>query len=408
MQVLAQIIFWGCALALAHTYILYPVIMRWLARGKQTGQLVFAPDDAGLPFVSVLLSVHNEERVIAEKIASLQQLRYPSGKLRIYIGSDGSDDRTNAIITGSVSGYGAGAFRFFPFQERRGKPPVINDLARKAMEDFSAEAAGSAPGNHCLLLTDASVMMQPDTLYLLVRHFRNDRIGVVDAHMRNIGLRREGISQSENRYLSGEVQLKHWESLAWGMMIGPFGGCYALRADLFEPVPPHSLVDDFWLVFRVLERGFSAINDLEAICYEAATHRVKDEYRRKKRIAAGSFQNLARFRRWVLPPVSRLGFAFFSHKVLRWFGGFFLLGLYFSCAVLAWENQIFRGLFWMISTATAVILIIPFLLTRFSLKPWAPVKNLAYFLAMNAALVDGFFKWWRGIRENTWNRTARE
>lgn len=402
MWFLAQIVFWCSVLALAHSYLFYPLLMRFLARGRRLDPDVFAPDDPELPLVSVLMSVYNEEQVIAEKLDSLRNLQYPAGKLQIYIGSDCSDDRTNSIVDAAQAKFPTGNLHFYPFSQRRGKPPVINDLAHTALS-----AAQRVP-NHLFLLTDASVMLEPDTLYRLVRHFKNPRIGVVDAHMRSKGLRAEGISRSEQQYLSGEVLLKHWEGLAWGMMIGPFGGCYALRAGLFEPIPPRSLVDDFWLVFRVLERGYAAVNDLEAVCFEGATHRVSDEYRRKKRIAAGSFQNLARFRRWVLPPQTRLGFAFFSHKVLRWFGGFFLVLIYLSAGLAGLENQIFRYLFWLLVLGLAAVLGLNYVQNKLPRKPLPLIKNIAYFLAMNVALMDGFFKWLRGIRDNTWQRTARD
>jgi hypothetical protein len=35
------------------------------------------------------------------------------------------------------------------------------------------------------------------------------------------------------------------------------------------------------------------------------------------------------------------------------------------------------------------------------------LRNIAYFIAMNAALMAGFFKWQSGIKENTWQRTTR-
>ncbi|MFN0016467.1 MAG: glycosyltransferase [Saprospiraceae bacterium] len=399
MQLAVQVVFWGSMLALLHTYIFYPLLMRFLAQNKRPNRTFFAIDDPNLPVVSVLMSVHNEELVIAEKLQSLLSLNYPAKKLRIFIGSDRSTDRTNEIIEKIIAQNTAANIRFLPFAQRRGKPPVINDLSQAASLPL-LHSSRQKPADHILLLTDASVMLEPDTLFCLVRHFKNARIGVVDANMRSKGMRDTGISRSEERYLSGEVLLKHREGLAWGTMIGPFGGCYALRAELFEPIPPRSLVDDFWLVFRVLERGFWAINDLEAVCYEGATHRVSDEYRRKKRIAAGSFQNLARFRRWVLPPVTRLGFAFFSHKVLRWFGGFFLIGMFLSASWLALESPFFRMVFGLMLFGIASALAL-----SQTKNPLA--KNLTYFLAMNVALTDGFFKWLRGIRENTWQRTER-
>ncbi len=405
MWVLAQIIFWGSLAALLHSYVFYPFLMRLFARGKQANTLVFGPLDTELPVVSVLMSVYNEERIIVKKLDNLQRINYPAEKLHLYVGSDNSDDGTHELLANWIAQNPAANIHFVPFQERRGKPPVINDLAQLALIDHKKQSLADV--QHLFLLTDASVMLEPETLFQLVRHFKNPEIGVVDAHMRSEGLRQEGISRSEERYLSGEVQLKHWESQAWGMMIGPFGGCYALRADLFEPIPPRSLVDDFWLVFRVLEKGFAAINDLDAQCFEGATHRVADEYRRKKRIAAGSFQNLARFRHWVLPPTTRLGFAFFSHKVLRWFGGFFLLLLFLSAGVLALQNQFFNRLFWLMALGTAGVLALNFIQIKLQREPWGLVKNLAYFLAMNLALVDGFFKWLRGIREGTWQPTTR-
>jgi cellulose synthase/poly-beta-1,6-N-acetylglucosamine synthase-like glycosyltransferase len=414
MQFVAQTIFWGSMLALLHSYVLYPLLMRFLARGKRPNATTFAPDDPDLPVVSVLMSVFNEERVIGEKLYSLTKLNYPPEKLRIYVGSDASTDRTNDLVAHAFDIHFPLLHAHFSlFRDRRGKPPVINDLAARAQADFSQLFQSKTPEQrpapqHIFLLTDASVMLGPDTLYNLVRHFKNDRIGVVDANMRSKGMRTQGISRSEERYLNGEVQLKNWEGLAWGMMVGPFGGCYALRANLFEPIPPRSLVDDFWLVFRVLERGYWAINDLDAVCYEGATHRVSDEYRRKKRIAAGSFQNLARFRRWILPPITRLGFAFFSHKVLRWFGGFFLVLIVLAAGFLAPHNQFFFVVFWLLTLGTGSVFFLNFVQNRILPKPIALLKNIAYFLAMNIALIDGFFKWLRGIRENTWQRTTRE
>jgi len=414
MQLAAHIIFWGSIAAMLHSYVFYPLLMHILARGKRPNATTFPPDDTDLPVVSVLMSVHNEERVVGEKIYSLTKLNYPPEKLRIYIGSDGSSDRTNDLVAHAFDiHFPLPHAHFSLFRERRGKPPVINDLAALAQADYRNlyQSEAVQPSNpkpqHIFLLTDASVILEPDTLYNLVRHFKNDRIGAVDANMRSKGLRAQGISRSEERYLSGEVRLKHREGLAWGMMIGPFGGCYALRADLFEPIPPHSLVDDFWLVFRALERGYQAINDLDAVCYEGAIHRVSDEDRRKKRIAAGSFQNLARFRRWTLPPVTRLGFAFFSHKVLRWFGGFFLLLIALSAGFLGLHNLVFRTVFWSLVLGGIGVFVLDFVQNRLLHKPIPLIKNLAYFLAMNIALMDGFFKWLRGIRENTWERTTR-
>ncbi|MCS6929532.1 MAG: glycosyltransferase [Saprospiraceae bacterium] len=404
-----QIVFWGSAAALLYTYFLYPLLMWVLARKKQYTHDQYAQDDPALPVISVLMAAYNEERVIGEKLYSLTQQDYPAEKLRIYVGSDGSTDRTNDLVAHAFD-------RHFPllhahfsvFRKRRGKPPVINDLAARAQADFERLYTGQSSPEHLFVLTDASVILEPQTLYRLARHFKDERIGLVDTHILPKGLRTKGISRSEYQYLSAEARLKHWESLAWRQMMGPFGGCYALRARLFEPIPPRSLVDDFWLAFRALERGYWAINDLDAICYEAATHRMTDEYQRKKRIAAGNFQNLFRFWRWIAPPATRLGFSFFSHKVLRWFGGFFLAFMFLSAAYLAFFDAFYRVLFGIMAGGAVLSFAWYLLHERLSLPSSRLLQNIAYFLAMNAALLAGFFRWLRGIRDNTWQRTNRE
>ncbi len=398
MIFLLKIIFWGSLLALVHTYFLFPILMRMLAAGRNLPPIFFKKNSPDLPFVSVIMSVFNEEKVILEKLKSLATVDFPKEKIRFFIGSDCSDDATNLICQNFSKN--DPRFHFQNFEKRRGKPSVVNDLAQLAFENFPAGK------NHIFLLTDASVMLEPNTIFQLVRHFKNETLGVADAHIRPAGLRNDGISRSENQYLTGETMLKNHESLAWGMMVGVFGGCYALRSDLFEPVPTNHLVDDFYLSFRVLERGFLVINDLEAVCFEGATHRVEDEYRRKKRIAAGSFQNLWAFKKWVLPPVSRLGFAFFSHKVLRWFGGFLMIFLWLSAAGLVFFDGFYLKIFMALTLVFAGIPTVNFMLNRLKIN-FLPIKNLAYFLAMNLALVEGFFKFRRGIRDGTWVRTPR-
>lgn len=398
MHILLEIIFWGSLLALAHSYFFFPMLMRWLAAGKRGNLIFFEKTDAELPQVSVVMSVFNEEKVILEKLESLAATDYPSEKVQFFIGSDCSDDATNSICKKFAAT--RPNFFFKNFEQRRGKPSVINDLAKLIFENTPAAS------DHLLLLTDASVMLESDTIFQLARHFKNEKIGVVDAQIRAAGLRKEGISRSENQYLTGETLLKHHESLAWGAMMGPFGGCYALRSDLFEAVPTNHLVDDFWLNFRVLERGFHSINELAAVCHEGATHRTQDEYRRKKRIAAGSFQNLWAFRKWVLPPLTRVGFAFFSHKVLRWFGGFLLAAMLISAAGLAFFSGFFFKAFWLLMAVLAGVPLLDFLCKLLKIN-FLPLRNLAYFLAMNLALVEGFFKFRRGIRSGTWTRTPR-
>lgn len=394
-----SLIFWISIIALLHTYIFYPLLLKYLAKGRSVHH-TFYTQKKELPIVSIIMSLYNEEAVIQEKLDSLLAIDYPAEKLFIYIGSDCSADATNAMVE-AVSKRQTN-FYFFPFSERRGKPSVINDLSAAAFRRNPVSA------DHIFLITDANVILTPKTVGQLVRHFKNEKIAIVDANMVNTGLKEQGISKSEKQYISNEVFLKYREGLLWGKMMGPFGGCYTIRSTYFSTVPSHFLVDDFYITMRAFEKGGHAINDLEAKVYEAASHDMDVEFRRKARIAAGSYQNLFTFPHLWLPKWKALNFAFFSHKVLRWWGPFFMLFILISSIVLAYQGQAFFQL--ALLGQVVLYLVIPFLdklLRSFGYHQFL-LRSLTYFVTMNIALFKGFFKFLNGIEAGVWERTKRE
>lgn len=398
MNLPAEILLWTSVTALLHTYLFYPAFIRWQSRGKSNNAHIHQHPE-NFPDISVIMSVYNEEKVIEKKLESLLGQKYPGEKLQIFIGSDHSTDRTDKLLTAAGSRFPN--LHFFPFQDRRGKPGVINELVRIALSRRGERI------NHILVITDANVMLTPMTLHHLAKHFRNQQIAIVDAHMVHTGMREQGISRAENTYISSEVQLKHQEGILWGKMIGPFGGCYALRSTFFTEVPPRYLVDDFFIAMRAFERGGNAISELEAVCYEAVSHEMYEEYRRKSRISAGNFQNLLTFRHLWWPPLQPLGFAFFSHKVLRWLGPFFLILILSSSALLAWSGNLFyRILFLLLAAGMVFVPVVDLFLNKLNINILS-LRGLRYFLVMNLALLEGFFKFIKGIKSNVWEPPKR-
>ena len=282
------------------------------------------------------MSVYNEEGIIAQKIKSLLTTHFPSDKLSFFIGSDNSTDDSNRIIR-EFANTDSRIF-FFPFEERRGKIGVINELAGKVFEHWPMDR------EHLLLYTDANVILEPDTIPNLTRHFADEKIAVVDANMLNTKLDNKSISVAERTYMDYEILMKHREGLLWGQMIGTFGGCYCLRSTYQVLVPENFIVDEISIsLFSALINGGRAINDLEARCYESASHEIAEEYRRKRRISSGNFQNLFHFFSHLWTFRWRT-FALWSHKVIRWIGPFLMIICFFSAAALWWLGRDLYGL----------------------------------------------------------------
>jgi cellulose synthase/poly-beta-1,6-N-acetylglucosamine synthase-like glycosyltransferase len=389
MQIVFEILFWLCVTLVFHSYVLFPVFLKIASSFK--GEQVESYQDTYLPKVSILISAFNEEEVIEEKIISVFKTDYPLDKLEILIGSDCSSDRTNKIIENLVEEH-KGSIRFYPFYVRQGKPNVINQLL--------SHAQGSI-----LILSDANVIFDQNTIRELILPFQNQKVGLVDSQMINKGARPEGISIQEKAYISREVAIKHYESVLWGTMMGPFGGCFAMRKDLYQKVPSNFLVDDFFLNMIVLEKGYQAINNPRALVYEDVSNDLKIEFRRKVRIATGNFQNLFRFRNLLSPPWSGLAFSFWGHKVIRWLGPFLFLTAMISLILLSFSSNFYLILL----SAYLILLGIPvfdYFLKKLRIHI-SLFRFITHFCAMNLAMFVGFIQFVKGVKSNVWQPTKR-
>ncbi len=383
------IIFWVSVCAILHSYLVYPLIITTLARRKKENELVF---DAGenLPFVSVILAVHNEEAIIFEKLRSIFNTSYPEEKIELLVGSDASDDHTDEKL--HVYSNENEALRFYSFRERRGKPAVINELRDEAMGEI-------------LIFTDAQVIFTRETIFELVKHFKNEEIGLVGANIRNARVNKSGISYQEWSFMSREIKLKYYEGKIWGTMIGAYGACYAIRNQYYSPVPPGFSVDDFYITMKVLEKGRRCILDLNAECMENVPNRLSEEFRRKIRISAGNFRNLISFFKLIWPPGTGLSFSFFSHKVLRWLGPFFLLLAVGASLALSPGSRLYEILL-LVQGALLLLPILDLLLRKIRIHI-VFLRFITHFYVMNLALLAGFIKFIKGRQTDVWHPTRR-
>ncbi len=381
-----SILFWASAAALFHSYVLYPLLVRVLTTGRKPNAVVY--DRETPPPVTVIVAAHNEERIIERKIDSIFTGGYPKDKLHVIVGSDRSTDRTDEIVMRCAERYGR--VELVPFAERTGKTGVLNALVPRAETDI-------------VVLTDANVLIGQDTLFQLVRHFRNESISLVDSNMIYVDGGVANVSKQEKTYIGAEVTVKQAESLLAGCMMGPFGGCYALRRKHYVAVPPTFLVDDFYINMRVIEQGFRCINELNAHVYEEISHSLGEEFRRKVRIATGNFQNLATFWRLLFRP-DAVAFCFWSHKVLRWLGPLFLLAVFAASAVLA-GVPLYAWAF-RLQVACYAVPLADVTLSAAGLRVGA-LRFVTHGVAMNAALFAGMVRYLRGVDSGVWQPTRR-
>ncbi|MFI5135687.1 MAG: glycosyltransferase, partial [Chitinophagales bacterium] len=303
---------------------------------------------------------------------------------------DSSTDQTESIVEKFANQFPF--IKLFRFQQRSGKIAIMNQLADKSSGEI-------------LLLTDANVFFTEKTISELVKNFKNPAIAVVAGNIITPQIKKGDISEQESSYQLFENEMKFREGILWGATMGAFGGCYAVRKNFFSPTPSNFIVDDFYITLAALQKGGRAISEPAAICREDVSHQIKEEFRRKSRIGAGDFQILRHFWKLLLPQKGGVAFAFFSHKMLRWLGPFFIIGAYLSSFALSFSHPFYKICFW-IQTGLFLISVIDSLLSKLNIHANG-LRYITHFYVMNLALLNGFFKFINGIEHNVWQPTQR-
>jgi len=383
-----QCIFWFSLLLIFHSYVLFPGILYLLSRNKNPNQDFYSEDE--LPSVSILIAAYNEEAVIGQKIESVLNTGYPKDKLSIYIGSDNSSDNTNTILEEFEKKYPL--IHCIYFKERTGKPGIINHLVNLTGDDI-------------LIMTDANIMFVEDTIYKLVRHFKNPAVGIVGGNTLNDEVSKDGVSIQEKIFTSREIKIKYREGLIWNATIGVYGGIYAIRKEVYTPVPKGFAVDDFFISMCVLRQKRSVIMDVDAITFEDLPNLISEEYRRKVRIATGNFRNMRYFLPELLTPWKGSSFAYISHKIIRWLGPFLII-LFMLSNIFLWNSHEFYHFTGYALLAGFTLPIIDFFLSKLGIHV-VFLRFVRHFITMNIAMLHGFMNYIGGITRDVWQPTNR-
>jgi cellulose synthase/poly-beta-1,6-N-acetylglucosamine synthase-like glycosyltransferase len=370
---------------LVYTYVGYPVML-WLISRLRAPLMRERGTTNSWPPLTVVISAYNEEAVIARRIQNLLDQDYPSDRVEILIGSDGSTDATCQV----VASYRSARVQLAAFRSRRGKASVLNDLVRLA-------------GGEIVIFTDAATVFYPDALQKLVTGFwRYPSASVVVGEL-------EMRSSRSSRNLDGwywryELFLKELESQI-GAGLGASGTIYAVRRQDYCPLPPDTLADDLLepLLVRLRTHGH-VVQYGAARAWQLIPERVADEFHRRVRSGAGIAHVLRHTWRLLLPQWGVVALALWSHKALRLFAPWMLLASLAGTTFLL-EYPFYRWLFMSQALFYGAALCAGWLRA-------VPIVGKAavgarYFVVLNAALALGSLKFLLGKARPTWNRTKR-
>lgn len=376
-----ETIFWVSFMLVIYVYVGYPLFVWAISRFVTR----VTPREDSQANVSLIIPAHNEEGWIRKKIANVLELDYPSDHMQIIVASDGSTDRTVEIARSFES---AGVV-VAEFAQRIGKQEMLNRLAPEARGDI-------------LVMTDSQVLLRPDSVAMLVRHFADPNVACVTG--KRLCILQEGVLQGtgENLYWRYESWIKKSETRLHSCL-GANGQLFAVRRDVFPHV--EKVGEDFYIPMKILAtKKMRVIFEPEAISMTPAAANLRIEFERKARAHVSFLLTLSLLKE-LWNPRHPVWWQYISHHVLRMAVPVAMVAAVVSSAFLAGSSGLFRYML-VAQLCFYAFAFLGYVFAKLGKRPkifYAPF----YFVFANLAIGQALWRWPFRKYDYAWKRTER-
>jgi cellulose synthase/poly-beta-1,6-N-acetylglucosamine synthase-like glycosyltransferase len=306
-------------------------------------EYTFKPTNGFKPFVSIIIPVFNEAKIIERSVKSLLKLDYPN--YEIIIVNDGSTDNTKEVAEALI-GFSKGVHKEVKIslinKPNGGKSSALNLGIKMSNAEF-------------ILCMDGDSLLTPSSLKMAVRHFVNPEIGAVAGNVKVLNRGKFFTDLQALEYLEGLNMARSAQSSIKLVNIipGPIGlfrkkaiisaGFYA--SDTFA--------EDADLTLRILSKGWKINYEPKSISFTEAPVKLQQLLKQRYRWTRGILQSIRKHKKLLINPTIK-----FSDTFILW-------SMFYEALV------------------------------------WPPMNLAAHLFFIIAALVFGFttliFYWWAGL-----------
>jgi cellulose synthase/poly-beta-1,6-N-acetylglucosamine synthase-like glycosyltransferase len=247
--------------------------------------------DSDMPFISVLVPLHNEEDVLETLVASLLDSDYDKDRMEIILINDHSDDSTQDLVEQLAAKHPI-VQMLNRYEGAPGKPAALND----ALEISKGEV---------IIIFDADYQPSKNILGRLAIAFANPEIGAVMGrvipHNRNSVLTHLLAMERSGGYQAGQQSRYNLKLLPqYGGTVGGFRKKLVLDTGGFNT---KVLAEDTELTFRLYLMGYKVAYANDAECYEQSPETWSARGTQVRRWARG--HNATMFRYILKVPFSK-------------------------------------------------------------------------------------------------------
>jgi cellulose synthase/poly-beta-1,6-N-acetylglucosamine synthase-like glycosyltransferase len=389
---MVKILFWVSLFIVFYSYFGYGILIYLIVVVKRA----FSDSKKGKPAVSfeppvtLVVSAYNEADFIEHKIENSLSLDYPSDKLRFIFITDGSNDATPDIIEKYHQ------IKLLHLPERKGKVAAMNRSVQFVETPY-------------VIFSDANTLLNPGSIRAIVKHYADPRVGGVAGEKKIISRDKDkAAGAGEGLYWRYESFLKKLDSELYSV-VGAAGELFSMKTSLFHRAAEDTIIEDFVQSLQICMDGYVIRYEPDAYAVETSSASMREEQKRKVRIAAGAFQAMGILRNlFNIFRYPVLSFQFLSHRILRWtLCPLCLFICFFSNAVLVYYHA---GRFYDVVFGLQIV---------FYAIAWTGwlfasrnirIKTLYvpyYFMFMNLSVFLGFFRFVRKKQTAVWEKSAR-
>lgn len=376
-----EIVFWTCAGLIVWTQVGYAAVLAVLARLFGRAPILAPAQPESPPSLSLIVAAHDEESVIAARVANALALDYPRELLEVIVACDGCSDATAS----RASEAGADLVLELP---RGGKIRAQDAAVLRARGEIVA-------------FSDANALWEPGAARALVGAFADPRVGYACGQVRFVqAAAGADAGNQEGVYWRYELAVRSYESRLCSITAGN-GAIYATRRDAYIVVDP-IMGHDLSLPFNMVRRGLRATYVPDARASEKMVPSLLGEFARKRRMMSHTWPILVRGG-MLSPRGYPPGYALmiFSHRLLRYFTPFLhLLALAANIALLAAG----AGALYAVTLALQLALLLGALLAG-ALRV-RPLLIARYYVLTTASPAAGLWDWLRHGTDASWEASA--
>lgn len=342
-------------------------------------QYTFKPTKGYFPFVSIIVPVYNEEKVVADSVKSLLDLNYSN--YEIIIVNDGSTDRTKQVAE-SLVGYQKGKYSDIKVslidKPNGGKSKALNAGIRLSKAEI-------------ILCMDGDSQLSADSVRLAVRHFANPEIGAVAGNVKVMNRGKFYTDLQALEYIEGLNMARSAQSFVRLVNIipGPIG---LFRKKAIEEASYYSsdtFAEDADLTLKILANGWKIYYEPNSISFTEAPVKLQQLLKQRYRWTRGILQSIKKHKKIMVNPSINIGDTFilwtmfyealiwpsmniaaniffivaavafgFTSLIFFWWAGLALLDLITALYCIAVEKEEFRLVWYAIVYRMFFILII--------------------------------------------------